>query len=158
MRTHVNIYALRIPKVVMDIFKDVKKDCFQVVRRRCVVCFGTRVNQCMYKDFHQLIATKHRSNNGQFFAQGRKTRPTIALPIHLAFLEPLRTQCMYVMFPLITYKVFVWKIFTNLFDESGWTGNASKLSSPVGYFVFKITWIPNGSIKVSINTYLFYFL
>lgn len=89
MRRHVNIYALRIPKVVMDIFKDVKKDCLTSGKKKVCRLFR-HTSQSMYVQGFSSIhrnKTEHRSNNGHFFPQGRKTRPTIAFPIHLAFLD-----------------------------------------------------------------------
>lgn len=159
MRRHVNIYALRIPKVVMDIFKDVKKDCFQVVRRRCVVCFGTRVNQCMYKDFHQPIATKLnivQTTDNFLLKDGKRDQPLHYLFISLfwtfkdtvnvcnVFSNYLQSFC------LKNFHKFIWRIWMN------WKRVKAVESS--GIFCFKKTWIPNGSIKVSINTYSFYFL
>lgn len=129
-----------------------------MVRRRCVVCFGTRVNQCMYKDFHQSIATKLnivQTTDIFLLKDGKRDQP-----LHSLFPSLFWTfkNTVHVCNVSSNYlQSFCLKKFTNLFDESGWTGSASKLSSPVGYFVKKITCIPNGSNKVSINTYLFYF-
>lgn len=120
MRRHVNIYALRIPKVVMDIFKDVKKDCLTSGKKKVCRLFR-HTSQSMYvQGFSSIHRNKTSFKQRTFFCSRTENETNHCIPYSSRFSGPLRTQCMYVLFLLITYNVFVCKnsrIYLTNLDE-----------------------------------------